>query len=396
MRILVLVTHPMTVRLLLRGHLRFLADAGHEVTVVTSPGPDLEGLAETEGVEVHTVAMAREISPARDLLALVRLTRLLRRLRPDLVNASTPKAGFLGLLAARWAGVPARIYTLRGLRLETAHGLKRRILRWTERTACSSAHRVFCVSPSLRRRAIELGVADPEKASVPGAGSSNGVDVERFEAAVTDRERTRTLRTELGLPGGAPVIGFVGRLTRDKGIAELVEAFDLVSVEMPEVRLLLLGDFEEGDPLPPDVVERLRADPRVVRPGFVPDTAPYFPLMDVLAFPSYREGFPNAPLEAAAAGVPTVGTRATGVVDAVVQGETGTLVPVGDGTALGLALLDYLRDAELARRHGTAARERVRRAFRREIVWRAWHRALSEAARGVGVGPGGAGSARLT
>lgn len=385
MKLVRVVTHPMTARLLLRGQLRFLSEAGHDVTLVTSAGPDLDAVA-AEGVAIETVPMAREIRPVQDLLALVRLIRLFRRLRPDLVDAGTPKAGFLGMVAARCARVPARSYTLRGLRVETARGLKRRVLLWTERTACSSAHRVLCVSESLRRRAVELALVDERKTAVPGAGSSNGVDVDRLEAAAADGERTRFLRRELGLPEGAPVVGFVGRLTRDKGIAELIAAFDRVRETMPEARLLLLGDFEAGDPVAPELVLRIRNHLGIVRPGFVPDTAPYYPLMDVLALPSHREGFPNAPLEAGAAGVPTVGARATGVVDAVVDGETGALVPVGDAQALAEALLVFLRDPRLRRRCGAAARLRVQTRFRREAIWAAWEEALRSASRAATTG----------
>lgn len=377
--IVYVVTHPMTARLLLAGQLRYLAEAGFEVTLVTSPGPDLAGVAEREGVRVETVAMAREISPLRDLAALARLVRLFRRLRPGIVNAGTPKAGLLGMLAARLARVPVRIYTLRGLRLETARGPKRRLLAAAERLACACAHRVVCVSRSLERRAVELGLTAEDKTLVLASGSSNGVDVERFAAAARDRERTEALRRELGLPAGSPVVGFVGRFTRDKGIAELADAFDRLSRGLPAARLLLLGDFEPGDPVPPSLVARLRHDSRVVQAGFVPDTAPFYPLIDVLAFPSHREGFPNAPLEAAASGVPTVGSRATGVVDAVVDGRTGTLVPVGDVEALAHALLEYLRDPALRRSHGDAARERVRGEFRRGEVWRAWEREIRAA-----------------
>ena len=374
--LVVVVTHPMTARLLLAGQLRHLAESGFRVTLVTSPGRDLDGVAEREGVEVRSLPMSRELNPWRDAISFVRLVRLLRRLQPDVVSAGTPKAGFLAMTAARITGVPVRIYTLRGLRLETATGLKRWLLRRAETLAVSSAHQVLCVSESLRRRAVDMGVVDGSKATVPGVGSSNGVDVDRFEAAAADAERIEELRKELGLPLGAPVIGFVGRLTRDKGVGDLVDAFDRVSESLPEACLLMLGNFEAGDRVPRALSERLHRDPRVVLPGFVPDTAPYYPLMDVLALPSHREGFPNAPLEAAAAGVPTVGSRATGLVDAVVDGETGTLVASRDPEALARALLGYFEDPDLRRRHGEAARDRAWREFRREAVWQAWEGAV--------------------
>lgn len=373
-RLVLLVTHPMTARYLLRGQLRYLAEQGFEVILVTSPGADLEGIETREGVRIFTVPMAREISPWRDLVTLVRLTRLLRRLAPDLVNAGTPKAGLLGMLAARRARVPIPLYTLRGLRLETARGLKRRLLAWAERMAARAAHRVIAVSPSLRERFLELGLAPAEKVGVAGLGSSNGIDPERFAVTPERRDQARALRRELGISEDAPVVGFVGRLTGDKGVVELIEAFDRIRAEIPETRLLMLGDFEPGDPVPVEVVERIRANPRIVRPGFVPDPAPFYRLMDVLAFPSHREGFPNAPLEAAASGAPTVGFAVTGTVDAVVDGQTGTLVPPGDVAGLTETLLTYLRDPNLVRSHGEAARKRAVADFRHEKVWAHWVR----------------------
>jgi lipopolysaccharide/colanic/teichoic acid biosynthesis glycosyltransferase/glycosyltransferase involved in cell wall biosynthesis len=373
------VTHPLTARYLLRGQLRFFAERGWDVTLVCAPGEGLEEVAAREGVRVATVPMAREIAPWSDLLALWRLWRLLRRLRPGVVCASTPKAGLLGMLAARMAGVGVRVYTLRGLRLESARGGTRRLLGWMERLAAGSAHRVICVSESLLRRVLELGLAPETKLRVLGAGSSNGVDALRIGATVADGVRVEGLRRELGLAGGSregttaasagPVIGFVGRLTRDKGVEELGAAFELVRARVADARLLVLGDFEAGDPVSEAVSSRLREDPAVVMAGWVADTAPYYALMDVLAFPSHREGFPNAPLEAAAAAVPTVGFAATGTVDAVVDGVTGRLAPVGDVEAFGAALVEYLEDDELRGRHGAAARRRVVEEFAPERVW---------------------------
>jgi len=369
-RIVYAVTHPMTARYLLTGQLDHLRRAGFEPHLVASPGPELDEVARRERVAVHPVPMEREMSPGADALALARLVALFRRLRPDLVNAGTPKAGLLAIVAARLARVPVRVYTLRGLRLETASGPLRRVLATTERIAAGSAHRVVCVSESLRCRAVALGLVPADKTTVLADGSSNGVDPDRFRR---DAAETEILRRRLGIPGGVPVVGFVGRLTRDKGVEELAGAyFGPVLDARPDARLLLVGGFESGDPVPETAAARLREDPRVVVAGFVGDAAPYYPLMDVLAFPSRREGFPNVPLEAAAAGRPVAGFAATGTVDAVVDGVTGTLVPVGDPTALAQAVTAYFENPELARRHGAAGRERVERRFRSERVWEAW------------------------
>jgi glycosyltransferase involved in cell wall biosynthesis len=340
--------------------------------VGAAPGPDLEEVARAEGVAVHAIPFERQIHPLQDARALAAIVRLLRCLRPHVVNAGTPQAGLLGMLAARWAGVPLRIYTLRGLRLETARGARRALLAAAERRAAGSAHLVVSVSASLARRAAELRLLPGRELAVLGHGSSNGVDCERFRP-VTDGAEARGFRWALSIPDGAPVVGFVGRFTRDKGIVDLADSFfGPLSERFPEVRLLLLGDFEEGDPVPPEVRSRLTRSPRVVRMGFVDDTSPYYALMDVLAFPSYREGFPNAPLEAAASGVPVAGYAATGTVDAVESGHTGTLVPVGARADLADALRRYLEDPALRSAQGAAGRERAVAYFARERVWRDW------------------------
>jgi glycosyltransferase involved in cell wall biosynthesis len=294
----------------------------------------------------------------------------MRSCRPAVTNVGTPKAGLLAGLAAWFARVPCRIYTLRGLRLETATGLQRMLLYLTEWVACRAAHRVVCVSPSLLRRAEGLRLVAPGRGVVLGSGSSNGIDVDRFLPSPQRRATGIRLRADLGLPDDALVVGFVGRLARDKGVVELVEAYRQLTPTFPQLRLLLLGEPEPGDPLPADTHAALESLPGVVRPGFVADTADWYHVMDVVALPTYREGFPNVLLEAAAAGKPVVTTTATGAVDAVLAGMTGHVVPPRDVAALRTALGALLAAPDEAARMGRRGQEWVSGHFRSHNVWR--------------------------
>lgn len=371
--------------LFLEGHLADLSGRGLEVVVVASPGPLLDELAASEGVARVAVPITREITPARDLVSLVRLVRVFRALRPDVVDVHTLKAGLLGILAARLAGVPVRVYHLHGLRHVTTAGLRRALLRACERVTSRLATRVLCVSRSVAREALADGLAPARRTAVLLGGSIAGVDATgRFTPARDEGER-RAARAAIGLPAGARVLGFVGRIVRDKGVLELAAAWRTLRDRHPDLRLVVVGEREPGDPVPDDVFAALAGDPRVLLAGQVRDTPPWYRAMDVLALPTYREGFPVVTLEAAAMALPLVATRIPGCVDAVVDGETGTLVPPRDVAALTAALGAYLDDPALRARHGAAARARVLRDFEQRAMWRALREEYERLAREAGV-----------
>lgn len=342
---------------------------GFEVHVVSAPGPLLNDFARSGSVEAHAVPMTRKVTPLGDLVSVFRLWRVLRRLRPQIVHAYTPKGGLLGMIAAWAAGVPVRFYSVLGLPLVTASGLRKVLLRGSERVSCRLAHRVLGISRSVREEVIGQNFCPPGKIAVLLEGGSFGIDaIGRFNPARFGPAVRRAERARLGIPEAAPVVGFVGRLVCDKGVPELMAAWGLLREEFPDLYLIIAGPFEEHAPLPAVVVEQMRSDDRVRLTGHVGEPASLYAAMDLLTLPTHREGFGQVLLEAAAMGLPVVATRVTGCVDSVQDGTTGTLVPPRNAHALAAAVALYLRNPGLRIAHGSAGRARVLRCFRSALL----------------------------
>lgn len=364
-RLLHILTVPMSLAFL-RGQASYMRENGFDVHVVTSDDPALWKFARDEQVSAHAVEMRRTISPVRDIIAYLQLLRLIRRLQPDIVHAGTPKAGLLGILAAATCRVPTRIYHLRGLRFESEKGLLRLVLLWMDRLACTFATDILSVSASVRAVAVQSSLAKAEKIHVLGAGSSNGVDGEhRFNPTRLPANTRHRVRDAHNIPRDAFVVGYVGRLCRDKGLCELLDAWENVAQGHASAQLLLVGlaeGFTHRNLRPP------RASTlRVHCAGVQSDLARYYAAMDLLVLPTYREGFPNVALEAAAMELPVVATRVTGCVDAVVDGETGTLVEPRSVAGLADAITEYIGGHLQVR--GARGAQRARRDFLPIAVW---------------------------
>lgn len=352
---------------LLKGYPAFLVSRGWDVHIVSSGGARLTALGELDGVTVHVIPMRRAPAPLADAAALLAWVRLLRRLRPTAVSLGTPKASLLGLIAARICRVPVRQYVLRGLRLQTTTGILRTVLRLSERMAMAMATDIVAISDSLRVEAVDLELNGRTPIDVVGAGSSNGIDLVQFDANRFDSADSEKLVASVGLRPGAPTIGFVGRLTRDKGIDTLLEAVELLRTDGLPADLLLVGGYDDQDAETWIQGARERGV-HVTVVDHVADPAPYIALFDVACIPSLREGFCNAAAEASAMAVAVVGTRVTGLVDSIRDGETGLLSEPGNAAALAANLSALLNDADRATQLGRAGEVFVRDNFDRTVV----------------------------
>lgn len=362
---LVSSTIPVTIDKFHRELIRQVQAHGYDVCIVSSPGPELERVGHEMGARVRSLPMTREVSPLADLVSLVQWLRVCFSERPALVICATPKASLLGLLAGKATRASRRLYYLGGLRLEGEQGGRRRLLAATERLTSWASTEVVANSPSLASRCLELRLAPRHKLRQTRPGSSHGVDSNHFSPRLPDVE----LADELGLDRSVPVIGFVGRLTHDKGIDCLISAMGLLHADDINCQLLVVGAQNEPDSA--IYLDKLESTgEHVFAVGAVDDVRPYFALMDVHVLPSLREGFPNVVLEASAMGLPTVTSDATGAVDSVRDGETGVIVKTQDARGLADAIRALVSDPERASRYGAAARTWVITDFRPESVVR--------------------------
>jgi glycosyltransferase involved in cell wall biosynthesis len=362
----------------MRGQPGRLYALGYNPTVVAAASEQLDRLSSADGCRRIVLPMTRHISPWSDVVSFVRLISLLRKEAPSVVIFSGPKALFLGGLAAWLAEVPTRIAVYHGMRQERMFGPLRHLLDTCDRISFATCTKALAVSKSLARLVVARGLTSSGSISVTGPGTANGINPARFSLTVDVQSRAKKLATAIGIQPGDPVIGFVGRLTEDKGIADIWTVYHAVRKVYPKTKLLLVGPEEVLTRELSELVKQMRTDTGVIFTGSVEDVEAHMALFTCFLFPSIREGFPMAITEAASLGVPTVGYAATGVVDAIVNDETGFYVQIGDCAALVERVIKYLGDSELRIRHGEAASRRACSQFSPDSVWRGYVEALKD------------------
>ena len=385
-----ITTIPGSIGILLRGQLNYMS-ADYDVVAISSskPSGSLERVAQQQGVRAIPVDMTRKITPLKDLRAVYRLYRILRREKPYFVHTHTPKAGLVGMAAAYFARVPVRMHDIAGLPLLVARGPKRKMLEWVERITYAMATDVYPNSHRLREIAIELKFARADKLKVLGNGSSNGVNTEHFNPKAVPDTELEALRAKLGIKSGDLVCIFVGRLVGDKGINELIGAFTALHRKHSELKLILVGGFEPDlDPVKPETRRAIEGHPGVIYVGTQTDVRPYMGLSHLLVFPTYREGFPNVPMEAGAMGLPAIVTDINGCNEIISDGVNGLIIPTMDQEALKDAMESLIKDEEMRTKLAANARPMIQERYEQRRVWKhilQEYRRLEESAPRAGV-----------
>ena len=365
-------TVPFSTRFL-EGQPAFLRQHGYEVELLTSQNEQLPTWVFEQQIPHHQVPFRRSwFSLTDDFRCFVILCRYFKKQNPLVVHGNTPKAAFLSLLAAWLWRVPVRVYELHGLPLETATGWKRWCIWLVEKCTCSVATQVVAVSHSLRVSALKHRLVAPAKIKVLHQGSCSGIDGEKkFNPQENDSKKLNQLREDWGLRPHQHLVGFVGRLTVEKGLNELYEAWQQVKAQCPTARLLLVGQNDEREPLPRTLIEKIQNDVTILATGQIENVRDYYALMDFLVLPSHREGFGNVVIEAASMGKPTIAAEVTGLKDAVVANRTGIFCEVKNSASLAEKILFYLQNPATAHQHGQEASARVARDFSPQDVWTA-------------------------
>lgn len=364
-----ITTVPLSLEKLLEGQLSYNSTY-FEVIAISSEEERLKVFAQNEGLRYFPLNLTRKITLLKDIIAVIKLYKFLKKEKPAIVHTHTPKAGIVGMMAAWLAGVPSRLHTVAGLPLMEATGFKRTVLNFVEKLTYRFATKVYPNSKGLYDFILSEKFTKPSKLSMIGKGSSNGIDTTYFNPLHYSENDKTTLRNELKIPKNHFLYIFVGRLVKDKGINELITAFSKFAETNDRVSLLLVGPFENDlDPLQNETIRTIEDHSSIYPVGYQNDVRPYFAIADALVFPSYREGFPNVVMQAGAMGLPSIVTDINGCNEIIIHRLNGLIIPPKNLEALAKAMRLLMEDINLYQQLQGNARAQITNRFEQQQVW---------------------------
>lgn len=363
-------TVPQSLNGLLEGQLNYL-NQFFEVVAVSGNDINLTIVQERENVAIRPVAMSRKISILNDLISLIKLYILFKKERPMIVHSITPKAGLLSMLAGKFAGVPIRMHTFTGLIFPSKSGLYQKLLIKMDQLLCWSATNVYPEGNGVKNDLLKFNITS-KPLKVLANGNVNGIDLNHFNPSKISIQSKEELIQQLNILPNDFVFVFVGRLVKDKGVNELVEAFEGLQNKYSNVKLIIVGPYENHlDPLLETTVESIKENKSIIDVGFQKDVRPYLTISHALAFPSYREGFPNVVMQAGSMGLPCIVTDINGCNEIIKEGKNGIIIPVNDTNALHNAMQQLLTDTKLYNHLQQNARPMICNRYEQKVVWEA-------------------------
>jgi len=353
----------------IKGQGQFLSDNGHEVIIVSGPGKEIDDLAKNESVKVVKIPFSREISLKNDFKSLIEVIKLVKTIKPDVVNAGNPKTGLLFSLAHLFYWKTPLIFTLRGIRSDTLLGFKKSIVKVMEKITVVFANKVIAISPSLRQHAIDIGMVNKNKIVVLSKGSSNGLSVEKFTINDEINSKALALRADYMIPDAKFYLLYVGRVTKDKGLKEVFDALNICWKNGANIQFIIAGPIEKDDPLPEEYYKMLETNENITYLGKQLDVRPVYAIGDALVLYSYREGFGNVVIEASSMKLPTIVADIPGLRDTTENGVTGLIINPRNSYKLSEGIMKLYNNRSLSIKMGLNGRKRVEQYFRNEIVW---------------------------
>lgn len=354
----------------LKGQIAFLVQQGFDVIIISGPGEEISMLAKKENARLYPVNFTKKITPFTDFFQLLRIIQIIRKEKPDIINAGNPKSGFLIMIASWITGHKKRIFTLHGLLSDTKKGITRSLISISEKISCNIAAQVLVVSHSLKIHAENRKILSPKKGIVIGRGSANGIDLSLYSRNEANEMHARLIKKQFGFKGDEMVLGYIGRITKDKGISVLVHAFNILRTKYPFLRLVLAGPTIEENPLSEQLLHQLNHDESIFYMGKLFDVTPVYHVINILVLPSMREGLPNVLIEAAAMEVPVVASDIPGCRDAVLPDINGELFEKNNVDSLMAILEKLINNTALREQYGMNGRKFVQDNFTNETIWK--------------------------
>ncbi|WP_282070210.1 glycosyltransferase family 4 protein [Olleya namhaensis] len=370
-KIIRMTTVAGSLRKLLGSQLVFMKSHYNILLSANNKNEELSKLGKQLDLETRAIPLTREITPIKDLISLFITVKLFLKEKPFIVHTHTPKAGIIGMLAAKIAFVPNRLHTVAGLPLVVATGKKRKVLNFVERLTYSCATKVYPNSLGLKEIIIkEKLIKSPDKLKVLGYGSSNGIDTDYFSKNQISETVINEVKKEISFSEKDFLFIFIGRIVKDKGINELAEAFQNLQKDNKNIKLILLGRYEDQlNPISEISKKIINTNSRIIHLGFKEDVRPYLAVSHVMVFPSYREGFPNVVMQACAMEVPSIVTNINGCNELIENQESGLIIPVKDSKNLYESMKTMISNKENLNSYGIKGRNEVISKFKQEFVW---------------------------